>query len=364
MSLESFAALITATAAFLGVTYSIWSARDQDKKMLLLEERRSKLTREEAAEKARIEYEYEGRKRLYAEFEPLRFRLFDLAAFALECIEGLTEPAIWKDFRQADWDEDLATHEHRAVMAAGTYPLVSTLYGLLAPLVIVRFMSRKLTVADLALDPRIDLQFYLATRAYGVIKDDAFLAARHPPVKYEPFADDWRERRLQEPDKYWWQGLTMGRLETALDLLVVESQEDGERLASFGEFERRYQIVLAGGDLQARKAMAAASNALVSFTPSDRPVFWRVLMSQACLYDALLRTGLTDYAVPTTEDEWTALLQLRDPHRFDWKGDAGDARDAPHLDDTMHAVESYLAMRVIAPRIHRQASPAPVTYPS
>jgi hypothetical protein len=176
-------------------------------------------------------------------------------------------------------------------MVKPNYTAVSTVYGLFAPLMIVRFMSRQLTLVDLSLEPRIELQYFLAGRLYGSFKDDSRLAAIKPVVPYEPLGhDDWRRLRKENPSKYWWQGLTMGRLEGVLDLLTVP-HEDSQRLASFGEFEQLWQESVDRGDERACKTLAIASNALLlRFRPDERPVFWRVLIAQARLYQALIRT--------------------------------------------------------------------------
>lgn len=354
MSPESWAALITALVAAVAAAYGIRQGARQHEDIRKLQEQRSELARQEAVDKAKLDYEYDARRRLYEHFEPLRFQLLDSADFALERIRNLTDQRTWKELRPASDDADRAGKQGRAVMAAPTYELVATLYGLLAPLAIVRSMSRELTLADLALDPRIELQYHLGSRAYGVVKDDQMLADKEPAIKYDPSASGWRELRQREPSAYWWQGISMGRLEIALDLMRG-SDPGRERLASFGEFEATYEDVLAGDDHRKQKALAAASNALLNFRPADRPVYWRVLIAQACLYDALLKTRLGGVEVPTTIEAWDGLLRLEDQVKYDWRV---EAEPAPGLDDTMRAVTSYLNERVVLPWLstHSRAS--------
>jgi len=359
MPIQDLAALIVAAVAVVGVGFNFWQARGQDERLRKLEAQRSllareeavvnaKLAREEAVAKAKLDYEYEGRKRLYERFEPLRFQLLDLTEFALEQIRSLTDAAIWKEFVPVEDDADRAAKEHRTVMAKGTYPLTSTLYGLLAPLVIVRSMGRELTFTDLALDTRMAFQYYLATRAYGAWKDDGPLAKANPRIPYEPFADNWRVLRESQPATYWWQGLTMGRLEMALDVLTITSQGQPDRLASYGEFEQAYEAARLADSVRDRKTLAAAANPLLNFRPSDRPVFWRMLIAQACLYDAILKARSDAFETPTTKSQWDRLLTLRQPHAFDWRGDASGA---PDIDETLGAVRSYLDERVITPHL-------------
>jgi hypothetical protein len=348
LSVGEIIALLTALAALTGVLFNAWHAHRQDARLLELEKRKSELVRQENAEKSKLDYEYEARKRLYTRFEPLTFQLLDLAEYAIERIKALTEPRIWREFTPAE-DEEQAWQERRPVLARSTYSLVSSLYGLLAPLVIVRFMSRELTLADLSLDPRIELQYFLASKAYGVLKDDERIAEADPPIRYDPFARGWRELRRREPSTYWWQGLTMGRLEAALDLLTKNLGDSAhERLASFGEFELLYADALSGDEPRTRKSLAAAANPLMGFRPADRPVYWRILIAQARLYQALIRTRHAGFESPRTTQEWTMLLELENRDEFEW---SDEARDAPGLDETLGAVDLYLKERVIAPRL-------------
>jgi hypothetical protein len=92
-----------------------------------------------------------------------------------------------------------------------------------------------------------------------------------PAIAYTPFDPEWRSRRETEPSQFWWQGLTLGRLEGMLDLMTVKSEGRDERVMSFGEFERFYQEIFLDQDELRRKVVAAAANAIYCFRPKDRP---------------------------------------------------------------------------------------------
>jgi hypothetical protein len=306
-----------------------------------------------AAAKAKSDYEYNARLNLYERFEPLLFQLVDLADYALDRIKNLTQPSVWAKFVLA---EGRGPIRGRPPMAEPDYELVSTLYGLFAPLVLVRFMSRQLTFVDLSLERRIELPYHLATRVYGSFKDDMKLASMEPPLDYDPFDSEWRKKREHNPAKYWWQGLTMGRLENILDVLSApESEPSGVPLLRFGEFERLYGQVFKEGDEWQRKALAVASNPLVSFSPETRPVHWRMLIAQACLYQALLRTRQSEqeFRSPSNEDEWMQLLRLEGIADFKWKS----ATATPSLEDALKAAQSYLRRYVVAPRFASSRAP-------
>jgi hypothetical protein len=315
MAPEVLAAIVTGVVSLILAVYNFLVTRQQDKRVVALEDLRSKLAREEAASRAKLDYEYDARRRLYDRFEPALFQLLDLAEYALDRITNLARPAVWPDFTQGE--PDPPEESRRPAMVAPKYEAVSTLYGLYAPLVIVRSMSRNLTMVDLSLEERAKLQYRLARQIYGSFKDDGKLAEIEPPIHYEPFAPGWRKLREDIPQRYWWQGLTMGRLESLLDIMTVESPSAPEgRLMSFGEFERLYEEVFQRGAERDRKTLAVASNALYRFSPNERPVFWRILIAQARLYQALLRTRAGGFNVPRDRSDWRTLLRLEDSERF------------------------------------------------
>jgi hypothetical protein len=101
--------------------------------------------------------------------------------------------------------------------------------------------------------------------------------------------------------------------------------------------------------------MAVASNGLVSFSPESRPVDWRVLIAQACLYQALLRM-LREFSCPATETDWMKYLRLDQSDDFRWK----EAGHTPTLEDTLDAAYGYLRQNVVAPRIgqHHENRPS------
>ena len=78
-----------------------------------------KLTETQTKKKARLDYEYEARKRLYHECEPLVFELLEFAENAGDRIRGLARTA-----RQGDLPNWLSANE---------YYVASTMYYLLAP---------------------------------------------------------------------------------------------------------------------------------------------------------------------------------------------------------------------------------------
>jgi len=327
-------AVVTGTT---GAALSVWNAA----RVRGLERFKSELKREEAGANARLDYEYEARKRLYATFEPSAFQLLELGRYALSRITRLTEPDLWENLVPAEPDPPPETR--RPPMAAANYSVISTLYGLFAPLVVVRNMRRGLTLLDLSLEPRIHLQYELAAAIYGSFSDDTRLSALAPSLPYDPFAKDWRRLRAIDPAKYWWQGLTMGRLEGILDVLTgTDTATHTPRVISFGEFEELYDKIATSGTDMERKNLAVATNALLGFRPETRPVFWRLLIVQARLYQALMRTKDAAFRQPESSDDWQQLFRLEQQDAFRWKA---EIEGAPDFDETLSVSDAYLRER-------------------
>jgi hypothetical protein len=89
---------------------------------------------------ALLDYKYDAKKRLYAEYEPLIFQLHELSESSLRRIRNIAGLA-----RDGILDPWLSNTENHYIM--------NTVYRLLAPFVIFKLMQRRLTLFDLNLSP-------------------------------------------------------------------------------------------------------------------------------------------------------------------------------------------------------------------
>src|SRR5258708_2930869 len=109
----------------------------------------------------------------------------------------------------------------RAGYSSAEYRLNATVYYLLAPLVVARMIERRLTLVDLSLDARIYTEFVLAQAICRSLADEFQAAHLEPSLPYTPYVQGWREKRRECPQRFRRQGLPLGRLNTALDMLHV-----------------------------------------------------------------------------------------------------------------------------------------------
>jgi hypothetical protein len=112
----------------------------------------SELEEQRATRNARRDYEYEAKKRLYEECEPLLFQALDLAENARYRVMSLARSAREKEVRPdgSGW------------LGRTGYYFRSTVYLLLAPMTTFKILQRRLTTIDLSLEPRLQTQYELS----------------------------------------------------------------------------------------------------------------------------------------------------------------------------------------------------------
>jgi hypothetical protein len=300
---------------------------------------------------ARREYVYEARQRLYRAVAPSMFQLTELADGGLAGVRCLCDPDQRASFRIADGRrESLQT---KGFIGTTSYEVVQATYAMLAPLAIFRMLQRRITTFDLSLDRQIYAQWCLVRASYQTAQRDKEIARLTPALEYDPDVPDWRLRRIERPRVHWLQGITRGRLDNAIDLLVV-AEGAHPRLATFGEFERRFlHAAAAGGDDE--KLLGVFANPLFDYSPNERPVFFRLLAVQAALYRALFRTGTRSEADIALGDvaDW---LRLDDDlvALFDQPG-GESVIDLQHV--TRSYLETYVLSAFVAPHLAAEARP-------
>ena len=244
-----------------------------------LTERKARLDDRNSAEKARRDYEYEARKSLYTQVEPLLFQLHEATDEALHRVLSLA-----RSDRQGNLGDGA-----QSWIARDGYYLYSTVYKLLLPTAFLRLMQRRLTFFDLGLDPKIESRYRLLKLYVRALTDDFVLAAPNadrlrgeskqefPPLPYDPNHREWKRLREELPAQHARQGLVVGDVEAIADLLIVKEGNES-RAMFFSEFE---QLVRArAGDNQ---DIQECLRLFRGFSSVGRPVLARILIAQACL---------------------------------------------------------------------------------
>jgi hypothetical protein len=284
------------------------------------------LTRRNTAAQARISYNYEARKRLYAVCEPLLFQATEQAVEASARIRGLANTAR---------DGHLRLDGSGWLDAPEKYFFRSTVYNLLAPLTSFSILQRRLTTVDLSLDTAVRAKYEMLKLIFFSFKSDWKLAkwSEGTALEYDRNRTDpgepERERLLRDsPQCYAPQGLYRAMLYVVAEAFVRRDDDRAsgaiERCITFGEFQREWNPVEARRTSRTRRSLSCLGRGrataslepvfdplvelFAGFHPQRKPVLWRVLVSQYLLYRALFREE--PEFIPLGADEIEA---------FDWR---------------------------------------------
>jgi hypothetical protein len=222
-------------------------------------------------------------------------------------------------------------------------------------------IERRLTLVDFGLSERIHTEFVLTQAICRSLSDEARAAQLDPLHLYSPYVEGWRDKRRTDPQVYWRQGLPLGRLNTALDVLHV-TRDGIDTLMTFGEFE---PVLDTHDAADVRSGPGAARDLFADFDPATRPVLWRVMVIQVLLYwcyqETVFGGALPDLA--RLEQQFTASDTYQTLQAT--LADRPDARECESLAMTTQAAAAYIRDRV-APGLERvrrlslaQAQPMP-----
>jgi hypothetical protein len=211
---------------------------------------------------ARRDYEYEARKRLYLNAEPLVFQLYDAAGDAMEKVRDLAQRS-----REGHLGPDGYLSDNY------TYYTPSTVYELLAPCALFWLLRETVTFLDLALDRGLERQYQTARLIYEVPIKHFQFAHFKPAIKYDPNRspdDDSDIERIATT----WQGLLPRELERPVMALLVTAPNGKTSLVNYARFED----ALNRSNSATYRNTREFSKLLYGFSPQDKPVLWRVLI--------------------------------------------------------------------------------------
>jgi hypothetical protein len=318
-------ALITASASLAVAVFNYFGSR---KAQLDIELLKAENAERKSETDARRDYEYEAKKRLYKECEPLLFQLFEVSENALHRVYSLARTA-----RQGNLDSG------NSWLAGPGYYMTSTIYNLLAPVAIFKLIHQRLTFIDLTVEPHIKAQYNLAKAIYISFTDAFDFARMKPEIHYEPNNPKWRQMRAQNQKQVWQQGLPVGRLDVAAEGLLLRESSGSVRLRSFGEFEQEFHNHASA----LRGSFVLVSDIFLDFHPEQRPVLWRMLITQAYIYRALLQTGRNG-------SKGTGMpIQPIPPDKrtgFEWRKTPSEASIESVLEEPFSVAERYLKVRL------------------
>jgi hypothetical protein len=333
VSAQIWVAIIAACASLV---VAVFSASRANKAQGEITELASRLQEHRDERDARRDYEYEAKKRLYTQCEPVIFEAMELAEnFRHRVI------SIARSSRESHSSPDGTGW---LTPSDDDYYINSSAFYLLAPTTSLKIIQRRLTAIDLALEPRLSFQYKLLKMAFFSYTWDNQLARRDPSLNYRPDDADPgtpnRERLLAEaPRVYRRQGLYVGIVDQLADALI--SDTTSSRCKSLGEFCTELEDHGSG----LSQLSGHITGLICGFHPEAEPVLWRTLVTQYLLFGIFLRTqgdGLN------ADSDWSQVLTDQDQaaaELLDWR--AGDQAQSVDVREPLVIGRKYLLERLI-----------------
>jgi hypothetical protein len=279
-----------------------------------------------AERNARRDYEYEARKKLYAEYEPLLFQLIERSEDAYHRVLSLARTA-----RKGD-----ITIDAGGWLESPRYYMLSTIYKLLAPAALFKIIQRNLTFVDLTLDSGIAANYTLAKILYMTFTYNFELADENPVLIYEAKENVTEKERTENPQRFWRQGIPLGCLDNILhDCMLSEDRQ--QCLRTFGEFER---IVKKLTDDDPNHYITLLYETFENFHPYTRPILWRVLITQAHIHRLLIQRVGSRSKAPLKDMLSNLQFPSDEQSKFRWS-------DSAHDEDSFAVAQSFLKKRII-----------------
>lgn len=283
-----------------------------------------------AERRARRDYEYEARKRIYKDIEPLLFQLIERAEGAGSRISSL---ARWTK-------EGNLCPDGGWLSDPNDYHALLNMYSLIAPLTVIKLIQQKLTAADLGLVPRINDLYAVARVLYWSFTDHFFIQ-EITNLPYDPNHAGWAELRKKQPSVYWRQGIPVGKLDKAVEILI--EQKTGQCI-SFGSFEAEFKREKS----EVNESFEIIFDTFRDFHPQTRPILWRILLIQAYLYYTLYvnrdqrdsSDGKSNLVTPSV-----SVLAFVEEN-FDWRQSNDQVVEDEVFAQPANTAETYLQKRL------------------
>lgn len=245
-------------AAIIAAVASIYVKRRYGPELAKLQ---SQLGQEDNVRAARVDYEYEARKRLYVEVGPVLFAA-QLAAVRITgritaMVDRLREGR-FSSVRAPGWMAD-------------PYYQQSTAFRLFLPMVHCRMLSRRLAHLDLSLEPLIGRKF-MTLAVFEDVFPRHFQLARVPgaEIPYDPFATWDIGASAPNHAEFGNQGLVRGDVERMISVMTLEGTP-----MEWHQFE----LALETPESELSRAYAEVREVFSGFEPNSHPVLWRSLIA-------------------------------------------------------------------------------------
>ena len=132
---------------------------------------------------------------------------------------------------------------------------------------------------NLELDQHINLKYLIAKEIYYTFIQHRYIAKRPPELKYDP-SEEQKDKKVE----HYYQGISLSTLDPISSALI-----ECNSVISLSRFLEKFEIICLDEEIYrkedpANKAIRRFINRFRDFHPNTRPVFWRIFLTQLCLY--------------------------------------------------------------------------------
>jgi hypothetical protein len=253
------------------------------------------LNKQQTEDKARLDYEYEAKKRLYQEYEPLVFQLQEASESALTRIMNLARDAANGFLGPRGW-----------LSYVDRYYLRSTVYRVFAPIALFKLMRARLTLFDLNLNSQFNNQYFLTKILFRTFAKDFTIADFAPKLDYKPYTED------VSPSISKKQGIVIGIIDNMTEALIEYDENDKiYRIISFGKFEKKLNE-----EKEFLGLFELAIDLFKDFNPGQYPVLWRILIIQAFIHKVIIDGAKSSLILSNIKFD---QILLEERKKFDWR---------------------------------------------
>jgi hypothetical protein len=197
----------------------------------------------------------------------------------------------------------------------------------------VKLLQRRITFVDLSVEKSIAAEYALAKRLLITFTDDHDFARCRPVLEYDPNSDELetdagKELLRSRPEKYWRQGIFVGWVENLAEAMLTDEMENrAARVRTFAEYEKERDTK----DSKLQEALRNVRYLLLRFHPAQRPVLWRLLVAQACIYHSFVEIRERKLRLQPASEHPLILVPESERYRLDWRAPVEKAADPENL---------------------------------
>lgn len=281
---------------------------------------------------ARRDYEYEARKKLYTEYEPIFFKFAELSESALSRVKSLSRSS-----REGKLDPT------KGWLSSDAYYLRSTIYMLFTPLASYRLMREKINLVDLRLDRDVSMQYVLAKLINRIFSSDFEFANQNPQIEYAATNSTMRnELGKENPQKYWRQGLAIGELDQFIETLI-KNENGARKIVDFGEFNDNIDEE----NSTSKKRYDHINYIFSNFRPDKKPILWRMLIAQSAIYYIIskARFSAIDFSIESIKN-YLAEFEQNHLGKFDYQNEELNIKKFEEDKVTFQIVQKYITENI------------------